>query len=467
MIMKKDNIKLNIVLQILYHILVIIIPLITTPYITRIFSPELVGENSFAINIANYFMLFSALGIETYASRKIPNAEDKNKTICSLLYAHSIFSLIAIVGYYIVILFVNRVSYNLLVIVGLHVIATLFDLNWLFIALEKNKIAVIKNSFIKIISVILIFVLVKTANDLWIYALIISGSTLLCNIIVLPSLFKIIHFVRVDRKTLLNDIKYLFILFLPSLGVGLYNISDKTLVGLLANNSELGLYEQAEKIVQIASTVVLAIGTVSLPTFTRYWKENKDEIETKIKKFSCFSMMIGSSLCFGIFTISTLLVGTYYGEEFIKVPSMIQGLSIVIVFSSIASIFRYTILLPLCKDKEYIISTFVGAITNIILDIILIPFFQANGAVIATIITEFIVLILQIYFCRKYVHIFSILIEAIPFIIFGVVMTLLTHVICDFNIITWKNLCYVIIIGAVIYLSLTFLYLLIFKKLKK
>ena len=170
------NLRRNIVYQFLYELLIVFIPLFTIPYVSRVLGAENIGLFSYTYAVANYFVLFANLGIKNYGSRTIAmvrnNKEELNRNFSEILSIHIIFSIIVIFVYLVLLFFFVEDNLVIFLIQSIYVFAAVFDINWFFFGIEKFKLTVGRNTLVKILSVFLVLVFVKTQTDLWIYALI-------------------------------------------------------------------------------------------------------------------------------------------------------------------------------------------------------------------------------------------------------------------------------------------------------
>ena len=166
------SIKRNFIYNLSYQFLTMIIPLIITPYISRIIGPEGVGVQSYTVSIVNYFILFIMLGINNYGNRSIAmvreNKEKLSKTFIGIYSVQLFMSLIVIIAYSIYIYYFCDNYRTLFFIQFIYILASMFDINWFFFGLEKFKLTVIRNMIIKILSVMCIFLFVKNSSDIYI-----------------------------------------------------------------------------------------------------------------------------------------------------------------------------------------------------------------------------------------------------------------------------------------------------------
>ncbi len=401
--MKLEN--KNFLYNIIYQLFLYIVPLILTPYISRVLGANNIGIYSYSYSIVYYFMLFTMLGINNYGSRNIArlskNKEEYSKKFWSIYYLQLFLGIIMFVLYNLLYIFIIK-KYTLIFFVNnLFLISAIFDINWLYFGLEKFKITIARNAIIKIFSLILVFMFVKSRNDLWIYTLIMSFSTLISQLYLFLILRKYVDYKKVTISEIFSNLKECIVLFIPVLSYSIYRVMDKTMIGTFSNTLELGFYENAEKIINIPISFITALGTVMLPHMTKIDKNNqleiKKEINASFKLCMCFVIPI---------VVVLLLIGkdlslVYFGSEFEKSGIIIMILSFTILFSGIANVIRTNYLIPFELDKIYVASTIIGAILNLISNIIFIPKYGSLGACIGTLIAEFMVMFYQFIKVRK------------------------------------------------------------------
>lgn len=422
------SIKKNYLYNVLYQILTIIIPLVTTPYISRVLGAEKIGVYSFRMSIAQYFVMFSMLGINNYGQRTCAALrEDRKKlsrTFCEIYLCQLFMSILSICIYLIVSLTLSGEQEIIAFILAINVICALFDVTWFFYGMEEFKLITIRSIFVKILTVALIFAFVKTQDDLWKYTLIISLGSPISVAIYWSILHKWIDFEKVRIKNIVLHIKPIIVLFIPVIAVSLYRYMDKIMLGALGTMTETGYYENAEKIINMPLGFINSLGIVMLPRMSNLLsKEGKrNEANRMIDYSMLFVCFLSCGMAFGISAIAPNVVSLLMGEEFVHCIGLIKIISTSMVFFSFANVIRTQYLIPKKKDRSYIISVFAGAIINLIANYFLIPQFQSTGAAIGTVMAEFTVCFVQAVAVRKEINIKKYMFRGIPFAIFGVVM---------------------------------------------
>lgn len=464
--MKVQSIKVNFILQILYQLIILLIPLITAPYLTRVLGSENLGIYTFTYSIAYYFVLFASLGIVKYGQRIIASRRNDiislRKTFWSLYLIHLFFSVISLVAYFVVIHFVND-NNKIYLLQGFFVSSALFDITWLFYGLENFKSVVLKNLVVKLMSTICIFIFIKGTNDLKLYTFIMSLSILIGYMVMLPQAISVVKPIKITWGDCKEHIKPLLVLSIAVVAVTLYTIFDKTLIGIFINNDSVAFYEYSDKIIRIPLTIISVIGTVLYPRACACYSNKDYDGMKKYFKFSLiFTFFIGFGSVFGLICVSDLFVLHYYGPDFFECSKIIKFMTPLIIIISFGDIVRTQFLIPMEKDFQYTIILVVNAILNICLSLILIPIIGVYGAVVGTVCAESFGLISEVLICRKFIDFKSIFVCVIPPILSSILMVislLITKRFIDSSIF---HLIVQIVIGVITYSASYLLFIRIF-----
>lgn len=458
------SIKRNLLYNTIYQILLFILPLITTPYVSRVIGAEGVGTYSYTYSIANYFVIIAMLGINNYGNRSIAGVRDDrkklNETFSSLLVFHFITAIVMILIYSIYIIFF--VSYNkiIFVIQILYVVSSMFDINWFFFGMEQFRLTVTRNIIIKLLSVIFIFIFVKTKNDLWIYSLILSSSAFISQCLLWPFIRKFVSLKKITFKDVIGHLKPCSVLFIPVIAVSIYKIMDKIMLGSMNNMIEVGFYENSEKIINIPIGIITALGTVMLPRMANlkargFSKESEKYIDISMQ----FAMFISIGTIFGLVGVAPILIPIFLGTEFLECINIVSLLSITVIFISWANVIRTQYVIPNKLDKIHVISTGLGAMVNLFVNLLLIRNYGAIGATIGTILAEFSVAYYVTIKIKNRLPIKKYMKNSIPFIISGLIMFITIKIIgYIFNNKTIIIGIVQVIVGGSVYLILVFYY---------
>lgn len=403
----KKSITKNYLYNLAYQILVMILPIITTPYISRVLGAENIGIYSYTLSISTFFILFGSLGIALSGQREIAYLQnDKKKysnTFWEILILRCITMTISIIIFYFTFAIGNN-NYNLYYkILILELIGNMLDISWFFQGLEEFKKTVLRNTIVKLIALFLTFTLIKTKNDLPIYFVIYVLSVLLGNLSLWLYLPKYLSKVKFTELKIFRHLKPTIALFIPQIAIQVYTLLDRTMIGtIIADKSEVGYYEQSQKIVKTTLTIITSLGTVMLPRVASTFAEgNNEKINEYMKNSFELVFMLAFPLIFGLISVSDAFVPFFFGEGYDKVIVLIKVICPIILLIGLSNVIGMQYLLPTKKQKEYTLSVLYGAIVNFIFNSLLIPKYGAIGASIGTVIAETTVTGTQIIYTRK------------------------------------------------------------------
>lgn len=398
------RLRKNLIYNACYQVLTIIVPLLTAPYISRVLGVDGVGEYGYTYSIAHYFVLVTMLGVLNYGNREISQIRGDSDALADTFW--NIYSIqflwgLVTVGTYFLYVFILCPKHQLVMICqGLYVIAGLLDISWFYFGIEKFQFTAVISALNKIVTTVLVFLLVKHRDDTYIYACIIAGGALLNNAVYWFFLKHNIHYVKPNIHSARRHIKPLVILFIPVIAVSIYKYMDKIMLGAMCNTTEVGIYESAEKFINLPMCFIAAIGTVMLPRITNM----KANHETKgVLQYNFLSMVtvmfLSIGMSFGLAGIAHLFIPWFYGADFAQSVNVLLVLLPTIVFVSWANVIRTQCLLPEKRDFEYCLSVISGAIINLLINMMMIPTKGATGAAIGTLVAEGTVCIIQSVMC--------------------------------------------------------------------
>lgn len=389
----------------LYQIFVLLVPLITIPYISRVLGPSGVGINTLTYATVQYFVLLANLGLTIYGQREVAyRRQDKIELSKSFWEIESISILTTTLSIGLFTVFIMTVdtyrSYYLAQ--ALLIIASAADISWFFMGLEKFKITVFRNFVFKIISVILIFTFVKNQSDLLKYILIITGTTLLGNLSLWPYLREYVVHIKLSNFNLKKHLIPTLALFIPQVAINIYTVLNKIMLGNMVSVEAAGFFDSSDKIIRMALTLVTAFTTVMMPHVANAFINGKmKKVNELLNNGLCFAVIMSFPMLSIISSISTKFVPWFFGKEFYPVSQVMIIESFAIIPISCAGILGVQYLIPLNRSKQYTISIFGGAVINVLINLPLIHIYHANGAAVSTIVSETCVTALQIYFVRE------------------------------------------------------------------
>lgn len=425
--MNQKKILKNYIFNLTYQILAIITPLITTPYLSRVLKAENIGIFSYSLSITTYFILLGALGVGIYGQREIAyvqNDRDKRSTTFFEIFFMRFLtlSISMLIFYYTFCINGQYVVYYRILL--LEIIANIIDISWYFQGLEEFKKTVSRNIIVKVCSLISIFIFVKEATDLHKYFIIYVLSNLFGNLSLWFYIPKYINISKIRRLNIFRHLKPAIILLIPQIANQIYTVLDKTMLGIMIScKSEVGYYEQSQKIIKLLITIATSLGTVMMPRIAAtYAIGKKEEIKKYINNSFAYTMMIAFPLMMGLISIANNFVPIFFGEGYDKVATLLCILSPIIIFIGLSNVTGIQYLLPTKQQNKYTISVILGAIFNFTLNIILIKEFASIGASIASVIAEMIVAFAQLYFLRREIKVYDIIKVSYKYFIASIIM---------------------------------------------
>ena len=388
-----------------YQILTIILPIITVPYVTRIFTSEDLGSYGFYYSIVSYFSLFAMLGIGIYGTKQIAAARDVSSTFWNIYAIQLIASLLALFVYVITLVSIPKMSGMVPIILGIVLLTKMIDISWLFTGKEDFKKITLRNTMVKVAGVISIFTFIKSSEDLYLYIFLIVIFDFLGQFVMWIPAKKFIKRPSFDTKIIKKNLHPIVLLFLPQVAISLYVVLDRTLLGLLGSYSDVGIYEQGQKLTSILLTVVSSLGAVMLPRIANLLSERKEKEAQNMVRFSfiLYNLII-FPMIFGLIAINEVFVRLFLGQNFQDVKYVLYIIVFNIMFIGWTNILGYQVLVVRNKNKEFMLSTTIPAIVSVAVNITVIPFFGYIGASITSVVVEFLVFAIQWYYSRNIIN---------------------------------------------------------------
>lgn len=424
---KNKKIISNYIYNVSYQILTIIIPLITTPYLSRVLKADGIGTYSATASIVSFFTLFAALGTIIYGNREIAYVSQdrslRSKTFWEIEFLSIITDSVCIVAYLVFLHFCEE-DLSIYAIQIFSIISVAANISWLFQGMEDFRKITIRNAFFKILSVIFIFVFVKSKSDLFLY---IAGLVILDFLNNLSIWFILPKYIdKPDWKTLnlLKHLKPTLALFVPTIASSIYTIFDKTMLKFFTDTAfENGYYEQALKLSKTALTLITALEAVMIPRIGSLFSENKKEEMHKLLYQSYrFVWMLGLPLCFGLIGISSNFVPWFYGDGYDTVISLLMILAALIPIIGISNVTGIQYLITTRRENIVSYTVTVGAISNILLNTIFIPKWYAFGAALSSVLAELIITCLQMFYTRKEISSYKVLSSSSKYLLASIIM---------------------------------------------
>jgi len=413
-----------------YELLRLFAPLITAPYVSRVLGADGLGTYAYPQSIASYFVLVATVGSGLYGKREIAfaqnTAQKRSDIFWQIVVFRCISTTISAILFYL--LFCRKGPYVVIYrILILEIIAIAADISWFFMGMENFRATVIRNMSVKLAGICLVFLLVKKAEDVPVYAACLVLPTIVGNLSLWLSARKYI-----TRPTeslfagILRHLKPIFSLFIPQVAIEVYAVLDKTMIGSISPSiAQVGYYTQSQKIIRIVLLLVTSLGTVMFPTMAAAFAQGRHEqINASIKRSFRFMFMLAFALMFGICAVSGRFTPVFFGKGFEPVAPLMVIISPIIVFIGMSNVIGRQYLLPTKQQNAFTVSVCVGAVINFCLNMILIRKYNAFGAVVATVIAELSVTLVQIWYVRTQLPLKEFLAPSLRYSIEGGIMFL-------------------------------------------
>lgn len=449
------SVKKNYLYNLLYQMTSVLLPVLTIPYVSRVLSADGIGINTVTYANTQYFILLGSLGISIYATKKIATIREKKDKLKKTFW--EIFSIQftgCILAYMVFALTLGQShKYGIFYMLqGFYILAAAVDISWYFLGIENFKNASLRSFFAKIISVILIFIFVKTRDDLWKYILINAGTMFVGQLIMWFYVGKdMLKVKEIGKLKIAMHIMPILALFVPQIATQVYTVLDKTMIDLFKGAVEAGYYDQSQKIVRILLSVVTSLGIVMLPRIANLFsKDDLNEVKKSLRKAFVVISFLSIPITFGLIGISDKFVPILFGNEFLSVIPLTKISPVLVIIIGLGNVFGTQYLLAIGKNKEYTASVCIGALVNFCFNLLLIPRFAAMGAVIATVSAELSIALIQFWFARV-VFDFTWIKETYKYWVSGILMLAIVRLIGNVTPISILFLVLQIAVGSLVY----------------
>lgn len=450
-----SSIKKNYIYNVLYQALLVITPIITIPYLSRILGASGIGTVSFAESVVSYFILFANLGINTYGQREISYAQDDIKRRSSVFYnvfiSKAITTICVLVLY--IICYFTIINSSIYLVFSIQIISVIFDITWFFQGMEEFKKIVTRNAIVKLLSVIYVFNFVKNSNGILLYCIGVVIFPFIGYLSFWPNISSYLDKINLKLINLRCVIKESFTLFIPTIAIQIYTVFDKTMIGLITKDAfENGYYEQSIKISRTLLLIITALSTVVIPRVGYYFDKKDDKIVKDILyKSYRFVFMMSIPMCLGLLFVANNFVPWFLGHGFEKSIILVKIMSLLIIFIGISNITGILYFMPTKQQNKLTISVCIGAAINFTLNCILIPNYKSIGAAIASVIAEAIIAIIQFVLAKDYISFARILKESYKYILSGVIMFFFLNVFMSGLSSSVKNTLIIAFSGIIVY----------------
>lgn len=394
------NLSYNVILQ----IVLMILPLVSIPFVSRVLGNEGIGIYSFTLSLTQYFIILGSIGLALYGNRQIAYTRDDkelmSRTFLAILILRVLTTSVALIVYYV--MFWNASDLRFIrMIQSIHIIASMFDITWLYVGMEDFKRIVTRNLFVKLIGLVAIFTLIKGPEDVILYTWINIAMSVGSSFVMWLYVPKILVKTKVKFEDIKSHFKPALHLFIPQIASQVYVMLDKTMIGYLSSYEQVGFYTQSDRIIKAIQELIAALGTVMLPRMSYIFsKGDTQQMDTYLNQNLKAVSYVSLPMFVGLVAVAPEFVPWFFGPGYEPVILIMQVVASVLFFISLSSVLGVQYLIPANRVNEFTISIVLGALMNLGLNFTFIPKYGAMGAVIGTFSAEFTVMLVQFILLR-------------------------------------------------------------------
>lgn len=410
---KAPSLRVNIIANLISQVSGILVPLITFPYVSRVLKPEGLGRVNFAEAVASYFVMVAALGIPVYGVRESAKLRDDKAALSTLaaelFMLNTIMTAGALAAFGVFLVFSRKANADpvLFGVCAIPILVTPLGFNWLFGGLEEYIYITLRGLVIRILVVAAVFLFIRTQEDYRVYALLASLNTAGVGLVNIAFVRKHISVRRVDRKKLdmWRHLKPVLLVFSLGSIVSIYTSVNKVMLGYLANDSEVGLYAAADRVIKAVVLLVTSTGLVLLPRTSYYIEREKmseyRQLATTIIRFILFVSFPATA---GLIAVAGPLMLLLLGPAFERTIPLVHIMGLDVLLIALSHFLGYQVLYSQGKEKSLLYSVVLGAVANVLLNGLLIPRWHATGAAVSTLAAESCVIGMRVILSRAYAH---------------------------------------------------------------
>lgn len=445
-----------------YQILLMLAPVITTPYVSRVLGAHNNGINTYTNGWVTFFYLVGQLGIALYGNREIAyhrdNKYERSKIFWEIISLQIITSSLSLVAYLIAVMLFSSAFKVYFLLQALWIVAYGLDISWYFMGMEDFKKTVTRNTIVKLISIALIFILVRNEGDLARYVFLLGFAQLAGSATLWPYLRKSIQWVKIRYWRPFKHFYPTLLLFVPTITTQIYLVVNRIMLGRMAPQAAVSQFDFGDKIVKLVLAVVTATGTVMLPHIANKFAAGDIKgVRASLYKSFDFVTAVSIPMMFGLMAIAYKFAPWFLGNEYGPTGGVIFYEAPAILMIAWSTVTGTQYLMPIHREHEFTISVTVGAVVNIVTNLFLIARYGANGAAVATVISEFSVTAVQLFFIRGTIQRRKLFASTWRYLLSGFFMYLVVSRIDEIMRMTFVNLAIQVALGIVVYAVCLFL----------
>lgn len=461
--MKGNSIVLNFIFNFLKTLLRALFPVISLTYVTRILGPDGVGKVQFSRSFVMYFTSIAMLGVSYYGVRE--GARVRNDRIKLSKFAHEmliingISTIVAYVLLSIIWIFSKTLhDYTVLIcIFSVGIVLGGMGMEWLYGAVEEYGFLAIRSMIFQALALLWMFIFVRNKSDVEMYAIALLISYSGFYVANFFSCHKFINFNYQGKYEIKKHLKPIFLLFAMEISIEMYTLLDTVMLGYLTNDTEVGYYHTAARVARVLCALIASLGTVLIPRISYLIEAGKtDQLNVLVAKSYSFAFMMSIPVCIGLMLYSSEVMRTIGGKGYGEAVSTSMIMSLVILMSPISMATNQQTFIPMRKEYLIVITTSIGAVVDMVLNFFLIPLYQRNGAAIATVCSELVVVLISYYNAKKYINVKGNFRDYLQYVFSGIVSIVPVYILLNNVSSIFVKLLIAVPISAGIYFLIAF-----------
>jgi O-antigen/teichoic acid export membrane protein len=379
-------------------------PLVTYPVVTKALGAQGLGRVNFADSIVQTVLIIASLGIPLYGIREIAiNKGVKEKqaaTYFELMLLQSVFILPALALIWII-GSISHVTPSLLWTGSIALVASCLGGEWFLQGREAFLWVAIRSFFIRAITAVLVFRLIKTPGDAPLYYMLLTASVVLT---LLLNFFVIGNDLRRPQEKLhpwrhLKKINWVYACYVLA---SLYTVADSLILGWLCPENVVGYYSFGYKLVRLSAMLIPTLGVVFIPAIAfHHAASDKEKMQQQVNASQQLIFFLGMPLSVFFFVLAPELIDVFAHGKFQPSVAVIRILSLIPLLVSFSHLTGTQLLVSIKKEKIYMAFLAAGCLLNIVADLIFIPFFREQAAAFSNLATEAFVAIGTFIYLQK------------------------------------------------------------------
>ncbi len=408
--MKTKSVSINAVLNIIKSLLSVVFPLIMYPYASRVLGVENIGKVNYGASIVSYFSLIAVFGLTSYAIRegaKVRDDRNRFKTIANELFTVNVITTVFAYALLIAcILCVPKLKdYSLLILLQSCSIAfTTLGVDWINTIYEDYLYTTIRGIITHVLSLLLLFIIVKDRGDYYQYAFLTVLSNAVTCMLNFMYCRRYVHFKIIRNPHIKQHLKRMIIFFANAVAVSIYVSADTTMLGWMIGDYSVGIYSTAVKIYSIVKLLLVAVYSVALARLSFFFGAGKhEEYKTLFTNITSTLLLLLLPVATGTFVFSDEIIMFIGGPEFSDAAGILKTLSVAFIFAILGGVLTQCLNISVGKETVNAKATIISAVANVVLNIPFIYFLKESGAAITTVMSEAIVFIYCLIFSWNYI----------------------------------------------------------------